>query len=114
MTPQTILLILTLVDSLATVLAELPEAKERYDRLSRKVRRMVEESRDPTAQEQAEITDEVMGLSASLQEAADDESSSGGGAREPLRRDDEDPRVGPTTAPLGLVDGGQGDAAGSD
>jgi len=68
--PGAILVLLKLLDVLAVLLASYPGAKDRFDRLSAKVRTMVEEGRDPTDEEWDELNAETRELSDRLQAAA--------------------------------------------
>lgn len=70
MTQQQALLLLRLIDTLAFLLREAPQVKRDYDALSAKVRTFVEEDRDPTPAETAELGDRLRNLSAELQARA--------------------------------------------
>ena len=59
MAPSTALLVLRLVDLLAMGVQLAPEIRARFDDASARVKRMVEEGRDPTPEEWAEIDAET-------------------------------------------------------
>lgn len=71
MNPATALLILKVIDLLAAGTQLFGEDKERYDRLTGKIRVMVEENRGPTDEEFDELLDESDALTERLRAARD-------------------------------------------
>jgi hypothetical protein len=65
------MLILKLVDLIAAGLLLIGEDKERYERLSKSIRKMVEEGREPTPEEEAELAAESEALTARILAARD-------------------------------------------
>jgi len=64
-----ILLILQLVDAVAVLLRSVPDAKRQYDALSKQIRSLVAEGRDPTQTEWAELNARLAALSSRLESA---------------------------------------------
>lgn len=77
MNPATALLILRMVDLLAAGLQFTGESRARYDRLSAKVKTMIEEGRDPTEQEFDELFAESDALTERLRAARAAKDSGG-------------------------------------
>ena len=69
MSETTLLLILRILDLLALGLKLAPELQARYNRLTGRLKLMVQEGRNPTEQEFAEILDETDDLSKRIQES---------------------------------------------
>ena len=68
MTPNTILMVLKLIDLVAMGAQMIPEVKARVDRYSAKIKQMVEEGRDPTPEEWAVLDGETDALMARILE----------------------------------------------
>ena len=69
MGPETILLIIKLIDLVATGLALIPEIRERYEKGSAKLRAILEEGREPTPAEFAELLAETDELTQAIRDA---------------------------------------------
>ena len=69
MTPQILLIVLRLIDLLATGLALIPEIRARYDESSAKLRTIIEEGREPTPAEFLELLAESESLTQKLRDA---------------------------------------------
>lgn len=69
MSASTILIILRLIDLAASGLALVPEIRARYDENSSKLRAMLEEGREPTLAEFAELFAESEELTQQLRDA---------------------------------------------
>ena len=71
MNPAIVMLVLKLIDLIAAGLLLIGEDKERYERLSESIRKMVEEGRDPTPEEEAKLAAESEALTARILAARD-------------------------------------------
>ncbi len=69
MNPQTLLLVLRLIDLAATGLALVPEIRARYDQSSARLRAIIEEGREPTPAEFDELLAESDDLTRQLRDA---------------------------------------------
>lgn len=70
MTPATALLVIRVLDLLAFALLKGPEVKARYDRAVAKIRELIEEGREPTPEEFAEVVAESDAATERLRAAA--------------------------------------------
>ncbi len=69
MGPETILLIIKLIDLVATGLALIPEVRARYEEGSAKLRAILEEGREPTPEEFLELLAESDQLTQAIRDA---------------------------------------------
>lgn len=68
-TAAILLLVLELLGVLSTLLAQIPDAKDRYDQIRAKIKQFIDEDRDPTDEEFLALIEEANGLSARLRAA---------------------------------------------